>query len=35
MLGMIIAFAAGLFVGWNFIPQPAWLKKKLELIIKR
>jgi len=25
MLYVILAFAAGLVVGWNFIPQPQWV----------
>lgn len=25
MLMILIAFAAGLFVGWNFVPQPHWV----------
>lgn len=23
----IIAFVAGLIVGWNLLPQPAWVKR--------
>ena len=26
MFEIIIAFCGGLFVGWNFLPQPAWVK---------
>ena len=22
-----VAFAGGLFVGWNFLPQPAWVRR--------
>jgi hypothetical protein len=25
MLWMIVAFMAGLIVGWNFLPQPKWI----------
>lgn len=31
MLLHIVAFAAGLVVGWNFLPQPAWV---LDIITK-
>lgn len=23
--GLVIGFAVGLVVGWNFLPQPAWV----------
>jgi hypothetical protein len=26
MLTGIIIFAAGVFCGWNFFPQPEWIK---------
>lgn len=26
-----LAFAGGLIVGWNFLPQPAWVRKLLGL----
>lgn len=26
MIEGLIAFAAGLVVGWNLLPQPAWVK---------
>lgn len=28
----IIAFCAGLIVGWNFLAQPKWVKDKVDLI---
>jgi hypothetical protein len=31
MLMIFLAFAAGLVVGWNFLPQPHWV---LDLVIK-
>ena len=31
----VIAFCAGLVVGWNFIPQPQWVKDKVDLIIDK
>jgi hypothetical protein len=27
MVELAIGFAAGLIVGWNFLPQPAWIAK--------
>lgn len=29
MVDLIVAFLAGLVVGWNFLPQPAWVKNLL------
>jgi hypothetical protein len=26
MFELLMGFAAGLVVGWNFLPQPAWIK---------
>lgn len=26
MLELIVGFAVGLVVGWNLLPQPAWVK---------
>jgi hypothetical protein len=26
MFEVIVGFVAGLVVGWNFFPQPAWVK---------
>lgn len=26
MLDLILAFAAGLVVGWNVLPQPEWVR---------
>ena len=26
MFELLIGFAAGLVVGWNFLPQPGWIK---------
>lgn len=27
MIELAVAFVAGLIVGWNFLPQPAWVAK--------
>jgi hypothetical protein len=27
LTGLIIGFAVGLVVGWNFLPQPEWVAK--------
>lgn len=35
MLTMVLAFGAGLVVGWNFIPQPAVVKMWVDRIFKR
>ncbi len=29
---MGLAFAAGLVVGWNFLPQPQWIRKIIDKI---
>lgn len=26
MLTLLVVFAAGLIVGWNVLPQPAWVR---------
>lgn len=26
-LGLAVGFGAGLVVGWNFLPQPNWVRK--------
>ena len=31
MVEFIIGVAVGLVVGWNFLPQPDWVKEKLDL----
>lgn len=31
MIELLVGFAAGLIVGWNFLPQPQWV---LDLIAK-
>lgn len=31
----LIAFCAGLIVGWNFIPQPQWVKDKVDQLISK
>jgi hypothetical protein len=32
LTGLAIGFAAGLIVGWNFLPQPAYIKAWVEKI---
>jgi hypothetical protein len=32
MLELAIAFIAGLVVGWNFLPQPAYIKAMISKI---
>lgn len=32
MVELIIGFVAGLVVGWNFLPQPAWVKNLLSKV---
>ena len=27
VLGLVIGVLVGLIVGWNFLPQPEWVKK--------
>jgi hypothetical protein len=31
----LIAFCAGLIVGWNFIPQPQWIKDRVDQLISK
>lgn len=31
----ILAFCAGLIVGWNFIPQPQWVKNKVDMLVEK
>ena len=30
MIDLIIAFVAGLLVGWNIFPQPSWVRSLYE-----
>ena len=30
MISLALAFGLGLVVGWNFLPQPAWVKDLIE-----
>jgi hypothetical protein len=32
---IIIGFCVGLIVGWNFIPQPQWVKDKIDKLISK
>ena len=31
----LIAFCAGLIVGWNFLTQPQWIKEKVDSCIEK
>ncbi len=31
----IIAFCAGLIVGWNFLAQPQWVKDKVDSAVRK
>jgi hypothetical protein len=31
----LIAFCAGLIVGWNFLPQPQWVKDLVSKVKER
>ena len=35
MISAFIWFSAGLVVGWNFLSQPSWVKKALDLFVKK
>lgn len=35
LIALIIAFAAGLIVGWNLLPQPEWVKAIYDRIAAR
>lgn len=35
MLPLIIAFGAGLVVGWNFLPQPQAMKDFIDKLLNR
>lgn len=34
MTGFILCFLIGLIVGWNFLPQPEWVKNLVDKIFK-
>lgn len=33
MFELLLAFAAGLLVGWNLLPQPAWVKSAWDNLV--
>ena len=33
MLDYLIVFGAGLVVGWNLLPQPAWIKAIYDRVV--
>lgn len=35
MLGFLLGCVVGLIVGWNFLPQPTWLKEKIKGFTKQ
>lgn len=35
MFGLLLAFAAGLVVGWNFVPQPQWVQDLVAKYLKK
>jgi hypothetical protein len=35
MFGLLIAFIAGLVIGWNVLPQPLWAKALWEKIVEK
>ena len=35
MITFIFAFALGLLVGWNFLPQPQGVKRLVDKLLKR
>lgn len=35
MFTLIIGFAAGLVVGWNFLPQPAAIKAAVDKLVAK
>jgi len=35
MLDMIFWFAVGLVVGWNFLPQPGWVKSAVGWVVDK
>jgi len=35
MVEMLIGAVVGLIVGWNFLPQPAWVKKLVDKVLGR
>lgn len=30
---LVIGFVIGLLIGWNFLPQPAWMKSKIDSLL--
>jgi hypothetical protein len=35
MLNNIVCFLAGLIIGWNVLPQPAWVKALYDLFVSK
>lgn len=35
MLDNLVFFLAGLLVGWNVLPQPAWVKALYDLFVSK
>lgn len=35
MFTYILSFVAGLIIGWNFLPQPNWVKQLVDKLFGR
>ncbi len=35
MFTMILAFSAGLLIGWNLLPQPGWVKRAWDFVASK
>lgn len=35
MVTYILCFVAGLIIGWNFLPQPDWIKQLVDKLLGR
>lgn len=35
MFNYLIVFLAGLIVGWNVLPQPAWVRNGYQLVVAK
>jgi hypothetical protein len=34
-MSTIVTFVIGLIVGWNFLKQPEWSKKTVDLVVEK
>ena len=30
---LVLGFLVGLVIGWNFLPQPVWIKTKIDSLL--